>query len=393
MIILKSTTETLEITTSVAWSIDYTIWYSTITTTTATPSSSYGNITTATTTSVVWSPWASEQREIASIFLENKWTVSNVCTIKLDNSWTEYNIYSATLQPWENLTYIKWNGFDKHSQSGDDTSMTISDKTAPISAGSFNFMKVWAATEAAWVLHSLHAATGTPWAWLPWTPWLNGRSTDGTTSTDNWCIPVKNPSTWSNYLTSYIASATTASVQMLIDLLWINTGLVVTTTTAQAITPVALPSRDLTGTTNGENVMAWILVTTATTNAGAITNMTCSYTNSDGNAGNTATISSFPITAVAWTIVPFQLAAGDKWVRSVQSVTLGTSLVAGAVSLILYRIVSWVPVLIANAGWKFQPAWSNINVRLYNWACLLPVYLPTATTATTVTWFINIEEK
>jgi hypothetical protein len=41
---------------------------------------------------------------------------------------------------------------------------------------------------------------------------------------------------------------------MLIDLLWVNTGLVVTTTTAQAITPVALPARDAAGTTNGDDV-------------------------------------------------------------------------------------------------------------------------------------------
>ncbi len=68
---------------------------------------------------------------------------------------------------------------------------------------------------------------------------------------------------------------------MLLDYLWINTGLVVTTLTAQAITPVSLPARDMFETTNGDGVIAGILVTTATTNAAVIANTTISYTNSD----------------------------------------------------------------------------------------------------------------
>jgi hypothetical protein len=137
----------------------------------------------------------------------------------------------------------------------------------------------------------------------------------------------------------------------------------------------------------------WILVTTATTNAGAITNMTISYTNQAGVAGKTGTVSSFPATAVAWTLVPFQLANWDTGVRSVQSVTLWTTLTAGAISLIAYRLIAMAPHLVANAGWKFQPALTGANTRLYNGVCLIPIYLPTATTATTHTMVINVEEK
>lgn len=393
MIFLTNTTHTLEVATSSTSTTNYYISYVDITTSWWTPWDNQGSISSATTTTVLSAPAASTQRQIKLISIENTGTDSNTYTIKKDVSATEYVIYTCTLKPWENLTYTDGKGFDKHAQDGSDISMTTNNATTPISTTSFNFMKVWSTAESAGVLHSLHDRTGTPWAWAPWTPWLNGRATDWTTASDKWCIPVKNPATWVNYLTSHIASATTASAQMLIDILWVNSGLVVTTTTAQAITFTTLPARDATGTTNWEDVMIWLLVTTATTNAGAITNCTASYTDSDWNAGNTATMSSFPITAVAGTIVPFQLAAWDKWVRSVQSVTLGTSMVTGAVSLIAYRIISWVPVLVANAGWKFQPALSGVNVRLYNGVCLIPVYMPTATTATTVTWFINIEEK
>jgi hypothetical protein len=73
---------------------------------------------------------------------------------------------------------------------------------------------------------------------------LNGRATGGTTTADNGCLKIPNPSSGSNYITGFSVSATTACVPMLLDVLWVNTGLVVTTTTAQAITPVSLPSRD-----------------------------------------------------------------------------------------------------------------------------------------------------
>lgn len=393
MIILKATTETLELTTSVAGSIDCYASFATVTSTISTPSSSFFGITTATTTTIVTAPWASEQKSVELITIENKGTVSNLCTLKIDNSGTEYFLYSATLQPWENLTYIKGNGFDKHSQAGDDTSINITDKRWPISATSFNLLKVWVACEAVGVLHSNHAATGVPGAYLPGTPGINWRATDGTTVADAGCIPIKNAVTGANYLTAHCSSATTACVPMLIDLMWINTGLVVTTTTAQAMTPVALPARDATGTTNGNDVMFGVLVTTATTNAAAITNMTISYTNQAGTAGKVGTVASFPATAVAGTLVPFQLATGDTGIRSVQSITLGTTLTAGAISLIGYRIISMAPHLVANAGWKFQPALVGSNTRLYNGVCLIPIYMPTATTATTHTMLINVEEK
>jgi hypothetical protein len=127
----------------------------------------------------------------------------------------------------------------------------------------------------------------------------------------------------------------------------VNSGLVVTTTTAQAITPVAIPARDTFDTANGDGVLAGFLVTTATTNAGAITNMTISYTNSAGVAGRTGTVTSFPATAVIGSFIPVNLQAGDKGIQSVQSVTFGTSLAAGAVSLVLYRVVRQVGILAA----------------------------------------------
>ena len=128
--------------------------------------------------------------------------------------------------------------------------------------------------------------------------------------------------------------------------------------------------------------MVAIEVRTATTNAGAITNTTMSYTNQAGTAGQIATISSFPATAVVGTFVPFQLAAGDTGVRSIQSITLGTSYVAGAIHLVAYRTLLQMGITIANIPFDLGAVGCGM-VRCFDNTVPWLVQLPTATTATT----------
>ena len=239
------------------------------------------------------------------------------------------------------------------------------------------------------MLHSHHAASGFPGAWTLGTPGVNGATMD---NTFGGCLPFANASSGGIYLTGMTATMSVAGGVWLVDLLWYNTGLTVTTTTAQAFTTPTWPARDVNGSTNGEGVEFGILVTTATTNAGAITNTTASYTDSDGNAGATATISSFPATAVAGTIVPFQLAAGDKGVRAIASVTLGTTYGGGAISIVAFRRIAYVPVPVANTGQAAMFA-SNPGVRLYDGSCLHLWQLPTATTATNVQGVVTTAER
>jgi hypothetical protein len=141
----------------------------------------------------------------------------------------------------------------------------------------------------------------------------------------------------------------------LCDLLWWNGTISATTTTAQSITHPGLPARDRSAATAGDGVMLGILVSGATGNGGAVTNMTASYTDSAGNAGNTATVTSFPATAVAGHMSWFNLAAGDTGVRTVESLTLGTSLVSGTVHLAMFRPVAYVPLTAANIGASIAP--------------------------------------
>ena len=99
---------------------------------------------------------------------------------------------------------------------------------------------------------------------------------------------------------------------------------------------------------------------------------------------------SYPATAVIGTFVPFQLAQGDVGIRSIQSITLGTTLTAGAVSLICFNFLAISPVPLANVGsLAFQ---RKLDLKLNNEHCLLPFWLASTTIATNLTgviYFIN----
>ena len=384
---LSNTTHTLELETSVAGSIHYQCGYTDITSSgVSTPSDNQGVITTATTTSILSAPAASTTRKVQYLNVYNN-GATNVVKIKKDISGTEYISIGVTLQNGETLriindkvTVLDPGGREKTQNTGD----------TEITGDVRSILKVGTAPEAAGVFYSHSKASGFPGAWAVGTPGVNGRNTDGTQAADNGCIQVGNAGSGAWYLRDINMSGTVAGQFNLYDVLWVNSGLTVTTTTAQNITQPTLPARDNNGSTNGLGIYAGILVTTATTNGSAITNMTMSYTNSDGTAGRTATIASFPATAVIGTFVPFQLQAGDKGIRSIQSVTLGTSLVTGAISIICFNPVASASVPLANSG---SLAYSKrLDLRLYDGHCLLSFWLASSTTAVTINgniYFVN----
>jgi hypothetical protein len=247
-----------------------------------------------------------------------------------------------------------------------------------------DFLKVGATMEAVGVHHSFFYTSGRPGAAVAPSPGLAGAAL----TTYAGQLPFVNPSSGNSHLFRLQASASVAGALLICDRLWHNSGLVVTTTTAQTVNSATLPSRCVpssgdTPDTNGGNILAGIEVSTATTNAGAVTNTTMSYTDSAGNAGNTATISSFPATAVAGTFVPFQLAAGDTGIRSIQTVTLGTSYGGGAIHVVMYRILARLEMSVANVGAALD-AVSGGFVRMYDNTVPFLVWLPTATTALTL---------
>jgi len=242
-----------------------------------------------------------------------------------------------------------------------------------------DFIKTGATMEAAGVYHSFFYTAGRPGAATVPSPGLAGAALTSYAGQ----IPFQDPASGNTYLARLQASANIVGCLLLLDRLWHNSGIVVTTTTAQTINSVAWPARDRDGLSDGTGILVAIEVSTATTNASAITNTTMSYTNSAGTSGRTATIASFPATAVAGTFVPFLLAAGDIGVRSIQSITLGTSYAGGAIHLVAYRILAALEMPITYGGFALD-AVSGGFVRMYDDSVPFLVWLPSATTATTL---------
>lgn len=374
---LEGSTDALEVVTSSTAQIDYTIkWANRTATALTTPGTSSGAITTATTTTVVAAPSASNWRLITFMSLRNiSTTAANIVTVQVDRSATNREVFEASLAPSESLIY-DGTGFRVYSSSGVERSMVVD--TAGFSGRVFTMGKVATATDAAGYHYAYLKDTGFPGAWAPGTPGLNGDAISCDTAADaviggTFVLPDPT-SAW--YITNFGLTGAVVGNYELIDVLWFNTGLSVTTTTAQNITFPGLPARDANGSANGEGVYAALYTTTANTNAGVIANTTISYTDQDGNAGATGTFSGTvgfqaPATPVVGTWMPFTLAAGDRGIRSVQSVTLGTSYGAGALSLVLYRSLAraGVPVANTSSGSLNGPNTVTPGVRIYNDTC------------------------
>lgn len=164
----------------------------------------------------------------------------------------------------------------------------------------------------------------------------------------------------------------------LIDRLWENSGLSVTSTGAQAISAVALPPRDINGSTNGTGVGAALEITSAM--GAATTTATLTYTDSDGNAGATGTCT-IPTSAVAGTWLPFTLASGDYGVRLPTSFQLAGSMLSGAFSIVLYRRIGrTLRCLAANIGDSFGPG--DGGGPVYDLTALQFIYILSATSVT-----------
>lgn len=345
-----------------------------------------GVISSTSTTTILNNAGSGVTRRVQHLHIFNNTLNSVDVSLYKDNTSNNTYYFRLSLNSYESIRVVN-DKFSIYDVNGIEKSI----KTATDLLGeSKSLFKIGTAPEAAGQFYCFAKDTGFPGAWSTGNPGINGRNCIGTAAADAGCISLANPSSGNWYLRDINVSATVAAQFILHDFLWVNTGLNVTTTTARLITQPTLPSRDADGTSNGLGVQVGILVTTATTNASAVTTIKLSYTNSDGTSGRTATISSFPATAVVGTLVKFQLAAGDKGVRSIQSITLGTTLTAGAISLVCFNEIASTSVILANVGSLAYPR--KLDLILQNGFCLIPLILASSTTAVTVNgniYFIN----
>lgn len=254
---------------------------------------------------------------------------------------------------------------------------------APITKRISTLRKTGSAAEAAGSWYSFFKDAGIPGASAVGVPGVNGRNVFG--STEPGSLSLAAPVT-SWYLTQAAIAVSVVGLPVLYDLVWINSGLVVTTLTEQLVVTPSFPLRDNNGALDGAGYQIGIQWNSASTNA-AISGSTVRYTNSAGVPNrvarlNAAVAGSFiPATPVIGTVVWFNLDAGDEGVRSVEGVTLATSLVAGNISLFVARWIALVPATRANSADLIRfdapiPVWQD--------PALYVAYQANTTTATAV---------
>ena len=395
MLLLTSTSDVVRLTTGTATStIEVHTSYVDVSGTTITPQRLNTRITTATTTTIVGSPAASTQRNVKAIYVTNN-SVGTSCIVGVEHTdgTNVVELMQFVLLPGENMGYREDGSWVHRDSQGAEY--------PPAGLGNYSgksipFMKTSTAPDVIGGWYCTSKDAGYPGAWAVGTPGVNGRVTDGTTVADYGCIPIPNAATGANYLTALEMASSINHTNDFFDVLWVNTGLVVTTTTAQAITTPTLPARDINGTTVGEGCTIALLVTTVSTNAAANAGITVTYTNSKGVGSRVATLSAIagsqlPATAVVGTIIWFQLAAGDTGVQSIQSITLTTTLLTGAISLMICRDISTIGTAVVNVS--TPKLIGSPGIRLYNGTCLFHCILASAATATFFSGSLAVMEK
>lgn len=290
MLLLNSTSDLLRIVTGAAAStIEVHASWVDLSGSTVTPGRQNTRITTAATTTVVPAPAASTTRNVKALYVTNNSPGASVnVAVEHTDGTNVVELMQFVLLPGENMGYREDGSWVHHDQNGAEY--------PPVGLGNYNgrtakFMKTTTGSDAVGYWYCSAKDAGFPGAWAPGTPGVNGRVTDGTQAADNGCLLIKNPAVGVNYITAVELASSVNHTHDFFDVLWVNSGLVVTTTTAQAIVTPALPARDVNGTNNGEGCMIALLFTAASTLAAVGSNLTVSYTNSAGVAGRTATLS------------------------------------------------------------------------------------------------------
>lgn len=393
---LQGSTDSLEMVTSTAISVGYTVSWSNVTATAlTTPGAAAANVASATTTTIIAAPAASNWRHVRSIQVRNNGATANVVTMQIDSSATNVPLFSTSLAAGEALTWEESGGWRVYNSAGVPR---VQSDPPGYSGWTLEFTRNPAtALDAIGYHYLLNKDPGFPGAWSVGTPGVNGvvtacdvvgtAGTGGALSLGTHVLP--DPATGGWYLTRFGLNAVVVNTYQLIDVLWYNTGLVVTTTTNQAIVSPAFPARDVNGSTNGEGLKIALYALTALGNAATVANTTVSYTNSAGTAGRTATFAASvgrqaPATPVIGTFMFFNLQAGDTGVRSIQGITLATTYTSGTMMLMVYRPIALDGVAVANgpSGSLVSRAQINPGIRVYNDTCFgLAVIGGVATTA------------
>lgn len=397
MLLLTSTSDLVRLVTGTATTtIEVHASYVDVNGTTITPDRKNTRITTATTTTIVGSPAASTKRNVKAIYVTNN-SAGTSCNVAVEHTdgTDVIELMQFVLLPGENMGYREDGSWVHRDAQGAEY--------PPAGLGAYtgrsvSFMKTGTAADTIGYWYSTYKDAGFPGAWAPGTPGVNGRVTDGTTAADYGCIPVQNPTVGGNYLTEVQMSSSVNHSHFFYDVLWVNSGLSVTTTaTVQTIASPTLPARDINGTTNGEGCVIGLYFHAASTLAAVNALSQVTYTNSKGVGSKIATLlgiqgSQAPATPVIGTVLWYNLAAGDSGVRSIQGFNIGaTSWLTGTISLFIARDIATIGTTIPNVA--AQKIIGNPGIRLYNGSCIHHAVTASAVTATFFAGELVVMEK
>jgi len=163
-------------------------------------------------------------------------------------------------------------------------------------------------------------------------------------------VPLQNAVSGSKYLLTFgvsVPSITGFSAMMLADILVAAANISANSTVAQTVNTAAL-----TRYTSGAGVLMTAAVTTAL--GATASNLTITYTNSDGTAGRTTGAIAMTGSAAVNRLQPgaggpmIPLQNGDAGVRSVQTAQFSAAMGAGVLDLYLYRPLVMIPTVAAN---------------------------------------------
>jgi hypothetical protein len=194
-----------------------------------------------------------------------------------------------------------------------------------------------------------------------------------------------------SYLTRLVGSMPTGGQLLLCDRLWSNNGMSMTSTSLQAITSPAWPARDNNQSTDGDGALLGLEFTTLGS-AGTPT-ITVGYTNSLGTAGRVAT--NIPPTVAnsqVGTFYPIGLQAGDRGVRSVQSIQLSATWSSGAASLVAYRLIASLDIAFAHAGNAIDPVTGGLP-QIFDGSVPFLAWYPSSSTTGPIFGAMTIGQK
>src|SRR5574343_620799 len=204
MILLTATNHSLQLITSTSQAVYWVSSYVDMGASSFAPDSAQGTLSAATTTTVVAAPAASTQRQVKMLTVANRGTATQVVQLVKTVGGSSYELTPPiSLKPDEALHYVEGVGFTTFLSSG---AQKVANNPTTIGSQSTSLMKVGTAAEAAGQFYCGAKDSGGPGAWAPGTPGLNGRTCDGTTSTDAGCIPVKSSVSRSEEHTSELQS-------------------------------------------------------------------------------------------------------------------------------------------------------------------------------------------